>query len=131
MIVEIESPSPVAAVTPVSAYAKPHPLCVLLRQLRQAAGLSLTQFQDRFDIPAVVVGAYERGDRVPPLLKLDAIFHCFGYRLVAHPIDDKAVQRVPDMIEGLRAIADQLETAIDGSFRFHEAGDLQRMTTDQ
>ncbi len=81
----------------------------MLRELRLAARLSLAQFEDRFDIPAVVVGAYERGDRIPPLHKLEAILACYGYRLLAVPKDGSAVRLPIDMIADLRAIADQLE----------------------
>ncbi len=88
---------------------EPHPLCVMVRNLRKAAGLSLAQFEARTGIPAVVVGAYERGDRVPPLSKLDAVLRSFGYRLAAIPIDAEAVRLPEDIVAELRAIADQLE----------------------
>ncbi len=90
-----------------------HPLCAMLRQLRQAARLSLSQFEERHGIPAVVIGAYERGDRVPPLTKLDHILGCFGYRLAAVPLGVQAVRLPADMVAELRAIADQLETTLD------------------
>ncbi len=86
-----------------------HPLCAMLRQLRRAAGLSLHEFQDRHGIPAVVLGSYERGDRHPPLAKLDQIFAAYGYRLLAVPAEESAVRRPLDMAAELRAIADQLE----------------------
>jgi len=86
-----------------------HPLCALLRQLRIASRLSLAQFEARFGIPAVVVGAYERGDRIPPLPKLEAILACFGYKLVAVPANAEAVRPPLDMVADLRAIANQLE----------------------
>jgi transcriptional regulator with XRE-family HTH domain len=88
---------------------EPHPLCRQLRQLRKAKGMSLAQFEDRSGIPAVVVGAYERGDRIPPLHKLEAVFQFFGYRLVAVPTDADATRLPTDMVAELRAIADQLE----------------------
>jgi len=111
MIVEVEDGAPRTRRT----VPKPHTLCTLLRQLRLAAGLSLTQFQERYGIPAVVVGAYERGDRVPPLAKLDSIFRCYGYELIAVPVDTNAVQRIPDMVTTLRVIANQLENAENGT----------------
>jgi transcriptional regulator with XRE-family HTH domain len=89
--------------------AGPHPLCVLVRQLRRASGMSLTRFEERTGIPAVVVGAYERGDRVPPLSKLDVIFGAFGYRLTALPVDSQSTRLSHDVVADLRAIADQLE----------------------
>ncbi len=90
---------------------KAHPLCQQIRNLRRAAGLTLTTFEERSGIPAVVCGAYERGDRQPPLHKLDAIFDFFGYRLVAVPKDAEAVRVSEDMVADLRAIADQLAAA--------------------
>ena len=88
---------------------KPHPLCLLIRELRNAAGWSLSQFQARSGIPAVVVGAYERGDRIPPLSKLEAIFAAFGYKLAAAPVGCDSVRVITDMVGDLRAIANQLE----------------------
>lgn len=63
-----------------------HPLCAMVRELRQAARLSLHQFEECYGIPAVVVGAYERGDRIPPLHKLERILACFGYTIKAVPV---------------------------------------------
>ncbi len=92
-----------------------HPLCALIRELRQTAGLSLAQFEERHGIPGVVVGAYERGDRIPPLHKLENILDCFGYKLIAVPAGSEAVRRPTDMVAELRAIANQLEsTAAQG-----------------
>lgn len=88
---------------------EPHRICVLLRQLRAAAGLSLAQIEERHGLPAVVVGAYERGDRIPPLHKLDKLLACYGYRLEAIPVDERATRLPEDMVSSLRAIADQLE----------------------
>ncbi len=92
----------------------PHHLCGLLRALRKAKGMSLSQFEERYNIPAVVVGAYERGDRIPPLHKLDIILGCFGYRLEAVPIDADAIRPTADMVSELRAIANQIETTMTG-----------------
>ncbi len=86
-----------------------HPLCAMIRQLRQTARMSLSQFEERHGIPAVVVGAYERGDRIPPLHKLEGILRCFGYTLVAVPSDADAIRLPGDMVAELRAIANQLE----------------------
>jgi len=93
--------------------AKPHPLCALLRQLRTAAGLSLAQVEQEYGISAVVLGAYERGDRIPPLPKLERVLTCFGYRLDAVPIDSTAIRLKPDVVADLRAIANQLERTDD------------------
>lgn len=97
-----------------------HRLCGLLRDLRAASGLSLAQFQDRFGISSVVLGSYERGDRLPPLPKLDAIFGFYGYRLDAVPIGATATRLPIDIVADLRAIADQLECQHHGLFPMHE-----------
>jgi len=92
-----------------AAFDEPiHPLCVKMRNLRRAAGISLQAFEAKTGIPGVVVGSYERGDRIPPLSKLEAIFAAFGYQLVAVPIGTAAVREAPDMVADLHAIADQL-----------------------
>lgn len=95
--------------------AVPHPLCAQLRELRQALGLSLIDVQKRYGLNAVLVGSYERGDRVPPLTKLDAVLGFYGYRLVAEPIGPESVRRSSDMIAELRGIANQLEKTFDVS----------------
>ncbi len=87
-----------------------HPLCSMIRNLRRAAGMSLATFEARTGIPAVVVGAYERGDRTPPLSKLDLIYRHFGYQITAIPVGAASVRMSGDMISDLRAIADQLES---------------------
>ncbi len=89
---------------------KVHPLCARLRELRHARGLSLNQFEvEHPAIPAVVLGAYERGDRVPPVSKLEEIYKFYGYRLDAVPINANHVRLDADMVADLRAIADQME----------------------
>ena len=91
----------------------PHPLCVLLRELRQATGLSLGRFQEKYGVSGVVLGSYERGDRIPPVPKLDEILAHLGYRLTVVPIDYTEVRRFDEIVDDLRSIANQLET-IDG-----------------
>jgi transcriptional regulator with XRE-family HTH domain len=95
----------------VEAHRRIHPLCRMLRQLRLAAGLSLADFEGRFGHPAVVLGAYERGDRVPPLHKMDIILECYGWRLQAVPRGQEFIRLPEDIVGELRAIADQLEAA--------------------
>lgn len=90
-----------------------HPICRTLRDLRKAAGYSLSEFESRFGIAAVAIGSYERGDRVPSINKMDQALRCFGYRLAAVPIAEEpatpAKVRTDDMIVAeLRAIADQI-----------------------
>lgn len=89
---------------------EPHALCTLARQLRKTAGLSLNRVEERYGIPAVVIGAYERGDREPPLRKLESILAIYGYQITAVPIGSEAVRLTGDMVSDLRAIADQLES---------------------
>lgn len=90
-------------------FLKLHPVCKQLRDLRLAAHLSLTDAEALVGVPAIVMGSYERGDRQPPLSKLDAILRGYGYRLVAVPVDFDAVRLPSDMANELRAIADQIE----------------------
>lgn len=88
----------------------PHPLCRMLRELRHATRRSLAQIEAAHGIPAVVLGAYERGDRLPPVTKLDAILRqVYGYELRAVPMGSEATQLPGDTVALLRAIADQLE----------------------
>lgn len=95
-----------------------HPVCEKMRELRKAAGLSLTDMEKRHGISAVMMGSYERGDRTPPLSKIDALLGMFGYTLAAVPIDSTAVRENRDMVADLHAIADQLsQVAHGGTFR--------------
>jgi transcriptional regulator with XRE-family HTH domain len=89
--------------------SKIHPVCKQMRDLRLASRLSLAQAEQVSGISAVVLGSYERGDRHPPLQKLDVILNGYGYRLVAVPVDFDAVRLPADMANELRAIADQIE----------------------
>lgn len=86
-----------------------HPLCKQLRDLRKAAHLSLPQAELQFGIPGLVLGSYERGDRNPPLSKLEAILNGYGYTLVAVPKDYDHVRLYSAMARELRIIADRLE----------------------
>lgn len=87
----------------------PHPVCRTLRELRRATGLSLSQVQDRMGINAIVLGSYERGDRTPPLSKIEEVLNAFGYTLRAVPQTASAVRIPGDMADELRLIADQLD----------------------
>jgi transcriptional regulator with XRE-family HTH domain len=86
-----------------------HPVCTKLRELRRAAGVSLTQVQDRFGVNSVLLGSYERGDRNPPLSKIEEILNVYGYTLIAVPVGLDAVRLPGDMATELRIIADQME----------------------
>lgn len=95
---------------PIELRKPPHPVCVMLRELRHAARLSLAQVEEKYGINAVVLGSYERGDRLPSVGKVDAILRrVYGYELRAVPVGSKATRLSGDMVTTLRAIADQLE----------------------
>jgi transcriptional regulator with XRE-family HTH domain len=86
-----------------------HPICKQMRDLRQAAGLSLHQAEQVVGVPDIVLGSYERGDRQPPLAKAEQILSGYGYTLAAIPKDFAAVRLPSDMAAELRAIANQLD----------------------
>lgn len=86
-----------------------HPVCKQIRDLRLAARLSLSEAEQLTGISGIVLGSYERGDRVPPLTKIDQILRGYGYRLAAVPVDFDAVRLPGDMANELRAIADQID----------------------
>lgn len=56
-----------------------------LRAERLRLGLTLPGAEDKVGIPGVVIGAYERGDRVPPLDKLRTWSEGLGHHLIAVP----------------------------------------------
>lgn len=88
---------------------QPHPLCRLLRELRRASGMSLDVIGRKNNISPVVLGAYERGDRTPPLNKLEYALSIYGYTLQAVPIGTQHTRLTGDVVADLRAIADQIE----------------------
>lgn len=107
---EADTGSEPERVPALSDTGKPvHRICRMLRQLRHAAQLSLTEIEAQWGISAVVLGAYERGDRIPPLHKLEHILNHFGYELQAVPCGTKPVRLSGDVVSDLRAIADQIE----------------------
>ncbi len=88
---------------------EPHPVCRKLRELRRASGLSLQDMEDKHGVNSVLMGSYERGDRIPPLPKIDALLKLFGHRITTEPADDDAIRVSSDIAGDLRAIANQLE----------------------
>ena len=86
-----------------------HPVCRTLRDLRHAAGLSLVSAERRFGISGIVLGSYERGDRNPPLTKIEQILNVYGYTLAAIPKDDLAIRLPRDVAAELRLIADHFD----------------------
>lgn len=91
------------------SYRGPHRVCAFLRQVRRRNNMSLSRLEAEHGLSAVVIGAYERGDRNPPLWKLEAALNIFGYRLDVVPLDDNAA-RLPteDVVATLRLLADFL-----------------------
>lgn len=88
---------------------KVHSVCKQIKDLRMAAHLSLTQAGEMLGISPIVLGSYERGDRMPSIARVDAILNGYGYRIVAVPVEFDAVRLPSDMAAELRAIADQIE----------------------
>lgn len=86
-----------------------HPVAKQLRDLRRARGESLEQAGRRLGISSVAIGSYERGERNPPLLRLEEILNFYGYTLVAIPKDFDAIRLTGSMVRELRMIATQLE----------------------
>lgn len=86
-----------------------HPVCKTLRDLRNAAGLSLLSAERRFGISSIVLGSYERGDRNPPLTKIEQILNVYGYTLAAIPMEGHAPRLPENIAAELRVIADHLE----------------------
>ncbi len=95
---------------PIYFHGNPHPLCAMIRELRKAKKMSLARFEELTGIPSVVIGSYERGDRIPGIAKLDRIFAAFGYRLVAVPAGADHTWLPTDMVRTLRAFANQIES---------------------
>lgn len=58
---------------------------------------------------SIAIASYERGDRNPPLRRLEDILNGYGYTLVAIPKDFDAVRLTGNIVRELRNIANQLE----------------------
>ena len=87
----------------------PHPVCVKLLQLRQAAGLSRPDIEAANPaIKAVALRSYERGHREPPLHKLDAILAMYRMRLDVVPIvrGEGQLSEIQEAIYHLSALLD-------------------------
>lgn len=93
----------------MSKHSEPHPICKQLRDLRYARRESLDQASKRIGLSAVAIGSYERGERQPPLPRLEQVFNAYGYTIVAVPKDFDATRLTGNMIRELRQIANQLE----------------------
>lgn len=63
----------------------PHRLAVELRRFRNERGWSLLAAQAHTGVDMVVIGSYERGDRQPPMGRLDALAGHYGMQLAFVP----------------------------------------------
>ncbi len=92
--------------------AVPHPICAQIRQLRQASGLTLAQFERRHGVKAIVLASWERGDRHPTLEAVDAVLGYFGLELAIMPagsVNGQHTRTPAEVGAALRGIADQLD----------------------
>ncbi len=92
--------------------AVPHPICVKIRQLRKASGLTLADVERRHGVKAIVLASWERGDRHPSIEAVDAVLGFFGLHLAVMPINavDGYHMRTPAEVgAALRGIANQLD----------------------
>lgn len=58
------------------------PLLILLRQIRQEAGLTQVQLAERLDIPQTWISNYERGERKIDVLELRQVCKALGIRFL-------------------------------------------------
>lgn len=74
------------------------PLCERLREIRQRAGLSLQQVQEKSAgrWKAVVVGSWERGDRTPTVRGARELLDFYGFRLEVLGPDDVVARHGAD-----------------------------------
>lgn len=96
-----------------------NPLYAQLRELRRAARLTLTEAAEQLHVTPAALGAWERGDRHPPIDRLDLVFGFYGRELRAVPMGavllDPAepapgvVLTDEQMVAQLRRVAAQLE----------------------
>ncbi len=85
-----------------------HPVCVRMRQLRRLRGWTLIEAEEQLGIPRIALGSYERGDRMPPLERIDAILAGYGYSLAIVPAGEDYVRLPEDIAKELRLIADAI-----------------------
>jgi transcriptional regulator with XRE-family HTH domain len=69
----------------------PDRIAMQMRDERRRLNLSLDQAAVRIQMPAVVLGSYERGDRQPSLPKLRAWVEGLAHKLVAIPTGGAAI----------------------------------------
>lgn len=63
----------------------PDPIVIQMRAQRERLNLSLPRAAQRCNMPAIVIGSYERGDRQPPLFRLRGWVEALDFRLLAVP----------------------------------------------
>lgn len=88
-----------------------HPLCEQIRTLRRLCGLTLAEAEQLTGVTSLAMGSYERGERQPPLNKIDAILDGYGYKLIAVPHDTEPprVHLPGDLSAQLRLIAEHVD----------------------
>lgn len=87
------------------------PLRRQLIDLRRNTAMSLQTAGARLGVAAVVLGSYERGDRVPTVPILERILAGYGFDLLAAPKGTPAAltQVASDTAGQLRTLADRLD----------------------
>jgi transcriptional regulator with XRE-family HTH domain len=90
----------------------PHPIVARLRELRQAAGLSLQQWERIYGLKAVVLGSWERGDRQPALAQVDEVLarHGLELRAVRKGEPGEQTYTTAEMVATLQQLIARLES---------------------
>ena len=101
-----------------SPWTPPHPVITQMRELRNAAGLSLQQLERQHGMKAMSVGSWERGDRHPPVEQIQRLLDIYGYDLVAVPKARRVngrptIRTAADITLALRTTSDMLQTIAD------------------
>jgi transcriptional regulator with XRE-family HTH domain len=104
--------------------APTHRLCVLLRELRETAGLSRATVAKATGTTIGTLGSYERGNRLPPLPALETLLAFYGHCLEAVPTGVDTMRRPTDIATELRMLAEQVEA----STRMKARGDVDDHT---
>lgn len=90
-----------------------HPICVRIRELRTAAGLSIDQLAAALGMSSATLGSYERGDRNITVNQATRILAYFDRDIGDMPVDGspRSVWTESEAAEALRAIAAQFDPA--------------------
>lgn len=94
-----------------------HPMRSQLRQLRTDAGMSLTKAAKLLPVSAEALGAYERGDRIPPASVLIEVLALYSQELKSGAAGTPAAMKaIADDVAGeLREVTERLERRLLGS----------------